>query len=509
MFRFIKNFWKDMFDLTKTWSIRKQMLVCYVIVMIIILILILIVVIVNIYLLRIQTVKEIDKTLNEQADQNMLQLVKETAVLMHSQITQVTAMFELIQYMIYAMNDPSTYSLSETVPYLAEDLPEKCWVYSSYNQRICETFSSYYNTTLTYNDSLLYQLSSLDNIWPSIWKLTNNIALRYFMYFPDFGIIKSFPGLEYPQHFNVSKLQWVVEYNKNDVGSYIATSSYQDYLGTNLTLISVAYPLYNDSQSNTPYGLIAADLPLFDPNFMLSNIYTDYLKTGFTCIVNKDGTILNSTNKCLGESLKNFRDIKGYVWDKVTNETDKTHFFIYDHKIYRVASYSLNIDITEVIRDNQSDWSYLVLLIVEESDIMKYRDESKDKLETASIMLIAITLTCSIITIAVVTVLIHFLAKSITAPLKGIIDFTNKINAKATEKDMVTKEELDNLQEGDDQVAELVRTYKELAGSLITKKEETAIKPFQIAQNRVFPRNELYQKNKIDWKRLIDSLPDN
>lgn len=508
MFEFIKNFWKEMFDLTKTWSIRKQMLVCYVIVMIIILILILIVVIVNIYLLRIQTVKEIDKTLNEQADQNMLQLVKETAVLMHSQITQVTAMFELIQYMIYAKNDPSTYSLAEMVSYLGEELPEKCWVYSDNGQRICETFSSYYNTSEDVNTTTLISLSSLDNIWPSIWKLTNNIALRYYMYLPEDKIIKNFPGIEYPEGFDVSNFNWIKDYMINRT-SYVSTSSYIDLLGTNLTLISVAYPLYNDTsdfKAGNSYGCIAADLPLVDSNYMLNSIFTGYLKTGFTCIVNKDGTILSSTT-CLGKT-KNLTEFNEDLWKKVTTQMNKSHFFIFDDKIYRVASYSLSIDINEVINNDLSDWAYLVLLIVEESDIMKYRDESKDKLETASIMLIAITLTCSIITIAVVTVLIHFLAKSITAPLKGIIDFTNKINAKATEKDMVTKEELDNLQEGDDQVAELVRTYKELAGSLITKKEERVIKPFQIAQNRVFPRNELYQKNKIDWKRLIDSLPD-
>lgn len=504
MFEFIKNFWREMFDLTKTWSIRKQMLVCYVIVMVIILILILIVVVVNIYLLRIQTVREIDKTLDEQADQNILQLVKETAVLMHSQITQVAAMFELIQYMIDAMNDPSTYSLAPMLSYKAEELPEKCWVYTQFNQRVCETFSSYYNSSEYYDDKILEQLSSLDNIWPSIWKLTNSLALRYYIYLPKANLTKNFPGLDIPNSVDINNLRWAIKCQNAEVSSF-GTVSYIDHLGTNISIITVVYPLtYNKNQ----VGCIAADLPLMESDFMLKDIYSvTYLKTGFTCIVHRSGILLDSPNS-FWEGSKNLTVINEDLWKKLTTEINKTHFFIYKYNIYRVASYTLNINITEVMSDDINDWMYAVLLIVEESDIMKYRDESKDKLQTSSIMLVAITLTCSIITIAVVTVLIHFLAKSITSPLKGIIDFTNKINAKATEKDMVTKEELDNLQEGDDQVAELVRTYKELAGSLITKKEERATRPFQIAQNRVFPRNELYQKNKIDWKRLIESLPD-
>ena len=504
MFEFIKNFWREMFDLTKTWSIRKQMLVCYLIVMVIILILILIVVVVNIYLLRIQTVREIDKTLDEQADQNILQLVKETAVLMHSQITQVTAMFELVQYLINAMNDTSTYSLAPMLSYQAQELPEKCWVYTEFNQRVCETFSSYYNVSEDFDPDPLEQLSSLDNIWPSIWKLTNSLALRYYIYLPSNKLIKNFPGLEIPSKVNVTNLLWATECQKNEASSF-GTISYIDQLGTNISIITVVYQLKNNS---APLGCIAADLPLMEPGFMLKDIYSvSYLKTGFTCIVHKTGIILDSPND-FWEGSKNLTVINEDLWKKLTTKINETHFFIYSSNIYRVASYTLNINITEVMTGDANDWMYMVLLIVEESDIMKYRDESKDKLQTSSIMLVAITLTCTIITIAVVTVLIHFLAKSITAPLKGIIDFTNKINAKATEKDMVTKEELDGLQEGDDQVAELVRTYKELAGSLINKKEVRASMPFQIAQNRVFPRNELYQKNKIDWKRLIESLPD-
>ena len=508
MFEFAKNFWKEMFNLTKTWSIRKQMLVCYLVVMIIILFLILIVVVVNIYILRMETVKEIDKTLDEQAEQNILQLVKETGILMHSQITQVGAMFELVQNMIYEMQSPDTYSLAEMLSYKAEDLPEKCWVYTSLSEKVCMTFSSYFTlTNKTFNQNVLDQTSSLDNIWPSIWKLTSNVALRYHMYLDDVGFVRNFPGTYSISETSYQKSNWLPTCTNKTSRSNIASTSINDPFGTHLKIINVGYPLFLNQ--NNKIGCIVADLPLNSSDYILNDIYSvKYLKTGFISIVHNNGTIMDNAKfwGVKGIDNPNIETVDKDLWKKLKEDYLKSHFFIHDYEIYRIAGYPLTVSISESSSKSHDNWDYMVLLIVEESDIMKYRNESKDKLENASIMLIIITLTCSVITIAVVTVLIHFLAKSITSPLKGIIEFTNKINAKATEKDMVTKEELDQLKEGDDQVAELVRTFKELAGSLIMKKEEKIPKPFQVSQNRVFPRNELYQKNKIDWKKLLESL---
>jgi hypothetical protein len=461
-----------------------------------------------------ETVKEIDKTLDEQADQNILQLVKETGILMHSQITQVGAMFELVQNMIFEMQNDETYSLAEMLSYKAEDLPEKCWVYTPLSEKVCMTFSSYFtltanntNNVKNFSKEVLDQTSSLDNIWPSIMKLTSNVALRYHMYLNGVGFVRNFPGTYNIDETSYNGLEWLSKCKDINSNENIASTSMDDPFGTKLKIISVGYPL--NLTETKKIGCIVADLPLNHSDYILNDIYSvKYLKTGFVSIVHHDGTIMDN-KKFWGVSSKKhpkIYDVDKDLWKKLKNDFSKSHYFIHDYEIYRIAGYPLTVNILESTSKSHDNWDYMVLLIVEESDIMKYRNQSKDKLETASIMLILITLTCSVITIAVVTVLIHFLAKSITSPLKGIIEFTNKINAKATEKDMVTKEELDQLKEGDDQVAELVRTFKELAGSLIMKKEEKIPKPFQVSQNRVFPRNELYQKNKIDWKKLLESL---
>ncbi|OMJ82681.1 hypothetical protein SteCoe_16551 [Stentor coeruleus] len=511
MFEFIKNFWREIFALTKTWSIRKQMLFCYVVAMTLILILLLIVVVINLFYIRYETVSEIDNTLNQQAKQNMLQLVKETAVLMGSQINQVTVMFEFIQNMIFAMSEPETYSLMPLLSYRPNELPEKCWVYDGNNQKVCLTFSSYINyTKINASSTLLQNLSTLDNVWYSVYKLTSNIALRYYMYFYDEKIFKNFPGMVVQQNFTVENLPWYDYVNKNQTYPFTSNQYTDKYIGnTSYPIITVVYPL--NSTVNTTFGFIAADLPLNISAFMLKEIYSvNYLKTGFTTIAYHNSSLIDPVNKFWnGETSPNFTDIDKYVWNQLVSESQKneTYFFIYKGDIYRVAGYPLGISLNETVEENNSNWWYMILLIAQESDVMKYREESKEKINTMTGLLIAITITCSIITVAVVTALIHFLSRSITAPLKGIKEFTDKINSKATEKDMVTKEELDELKEGDDQVADLVKTYKQLAGSLITRREEHLPKPLQTSQNRIFPRNELYQKNKLKWKKLIDKIP--
>jgi hypothetical protein len=474
-------------------------------------------VVINLFYIRYETVSEIDNTLNQQANQNMLQLVKETAVLMGSQINQVTVMFEFIQNMIYAMSDNQTYSLMPLLSYKPNELPEKCWVYDANNQKVCLTFSSYIDFNQTdSNSQLLLNMSTLDNVWYSVYKLTSNIALRYYMYFYNEKIFKNFPGMVVNKDFtSIDKLKWFPEVYKNQWSNFTSNVYTDNIIGnTSYPIITVVYPLNNSN--NETIGFIAADLPLNISNFMLKEIYSvNYLKTGFTTIAYRDGSLIDPVNKFWkGEADPNFSKIDEYVWEQLKNQSLKnqsekndTYFFIFNEDIYRVAGYPLGISLSEAVEEKNLDWWYMILLIAQESDVMKYREESKEKINTMATLLIAITITCSVITVAVVTALIHFLARSITAPLKGIKEFTDKINSKATEKDMVTKEELDELKEGDDQVADLVKTYKQLAGSLITRREEHLPKPLQTSQNRIFPRNELYQKNKLKWKKLIDKIP--
>lgn len=503
MLKFIKNFWKEIFSLTKTWSIRKQMLSCYLISMMLIIILIFILVLLNIYILKYQTVDQIDTTLDDQANQNIHSLIRQTSVYMHSKVTEVTSMFGLIQEMLLNVYETEKFSLNYLASYTSSEIPEEYWV-DEMGQRICTNYSSYKAFNENPDQTFLDKISVLDNIWPSIFKLTTDVVLRYYLYFPNQGILKNFPGIELPGSYMPSETEWYrcFEDNNRTMG---ATTEYKDELGTGLNIVTLSYPLYD--LNNTYIGLVAADLVLDYGSYLFSQVLElSYLKTGFTSLIYKNGSIINTTNP-FWNPYKTIQEINEILWQNISTDFNNTHFFIFKGDIYRACSFPVSMNFSLDLNGAIENWYYLLILVVKESDIMEYRDNSKNDIENIGILLLIITSVCSAVTIAVVTVLIYYLAKSITDPLKGVIEFSNKINSKATEKDMITLEELNSLKEGEDQVAELVRTYKELAGSLVTKKDDKIPKPLQISQNRVFPRNELYLKNKLEWKSLIDSLP--
>lgn len=148
-------------------------------------------------------------------------------------------------------------------------------------------------------------------------------------------------------------------------------------------------------------------------------------------IVCKNGDVLRTENNDWW-GMENISDLK--IWKDVKNTPTGMHTMDWNDTDYRVAS----TPICTSLSDCGDNWWYVVMLIVEEHEIMKYKRESEDKIEDAGLLLVLITICSSTVTVIVIVVLIHFLAKSITEPLQGIIDFTNKINANATERDMVT-----------------------------------------------------------------------
>ena len=343
MFGFIKNFWKEVFALTKTWSIRKQMLVCYIIAMIIILILILLVVVMNIYILRYETVQEMDKTLNEQANKNMYSIVQETAIFMHSKIARVEGMFGLLQQMLLGMYDENTFSLDYLVSYSGSEIPKNCWENDQAGQKVCMNHSSYLNFTEKYDTEFLRKISRFDNVWPSVLQLTDTIVLRYFMYFPQIGILKNFPGIKLPSDYDPKKTQWYQDFVSNKEKS-TGTSKYKDQLGSDFDIITLVYPLV-DNNTNT-IGMICADLPILQDSYLFSEIYkVQYLNTGKISIAYKNGTILDNFQESFWKNTTSLTNASNQLWSNITKDYQNTQFFIFNQNIYRLSSYPVAVEI--------------------------------------------------------------------------------------------------------------------------------------------------------------------
>ena len=121
------------------------------------------------------------------------------------------------------------------------------------------------------------------------------------------------------------------------------------------------------------------------------------------------------------------------------------------------------------------------------------------------ILLLGFTAASAVLTIIIITIFIILLARRITEPLIGLCQFANKINANATEKNLVSKEDLDALVDGEDQIAELVIAFKNLVKGLNAKRSERLTTSMTTAKRVVSPTNDLYGK-EAPWKDLIDKL---
>jgi uncharacterized membrane protein len=518
----LKNCFNEALALTKTWSIRKQMMVCYIMAMVVILFLILFLVFFNLYLLRQETISKVEKTLDEQASDNMKALIKECGSYVFSHTFEVMVLFDMLKEMLIDMYDEDTFALSYLNTYTYEEVNtkyhDKCYkneaLYGKDNY-YCTAASCIFPNDFPIEQDLVRKVSRFDNFWPTILDLTNSLTFRFMVYFNSTNIeeefMKVYPAISIPENYSIRDQKWYKEYQdwlKEEHGSQIYSSNmYYDQLGNEINqIVTLASNMVNDK--NEMIGVISADIMVDE---ILEGIQRlKYLESGYSAMVTRDGYILKTEkHNYFWKDLTTLEEVEDQTFVsklKNMNNSNETMFYLLeDNVLYRVAAQMIGPVIIDA--DSTDDFWYTVLLIVEESEIMKYKHESEDKIQEAGIYLILITLSASLVTIIVIVILIHYLAKSITEPLQGIIDFTNKINANATEKDMVTIEELEKLKDGEDQVAHLVQAFKSLASGLINRREDRMPRALQTTQTKVYPPNELYKSNKITWRELIERIP--
>ena len=130
---------------------------------------------------------------------------------------------------------------------------------------------------------------------------------------------------------------------------------------------------------------------------------------------------------------------------------------------------------------------------------MKYKNESQKNLEELSLVLLGLTSGIAVIIIIISSIIIELTGRSISRPLEGIKRLTDRIYA--GEKNI--EKELDALDEGNEQVSELVKAFKSLVISISNKRH--AENPNK-GKKKIFPPNELYQTNRITWKDSLKNL---
>ncbi|CAG9316656.1 unnamed protein product [Blepharisma stoltei] len=504
MCNMIKNFWAELISIAKSWPIRRQMLFCYIFSIAVILAMIITLVLLNTLLLLNQTVLQIDETRNTQSSSDLISLIYTGGAALAAEMSTTEIFLRMMNNMLIFSYHESTFALEDLKSLQFQEIPESSLqVYEDVygNRNVSFEYSAYFPLG-TVDQKMLNRSSTLSYLWSNIRYLANQTTIRYLMYFEDANFIIVYPGSELPEDYDPKNEVWYQSYAENDYND-VRTTAYNDTLGNGQSIASLVYSLVDNDGKKI--GTMSVDIAILA---MFKKLDLQYLGHGDVSIIYWNGDIFRSGEYGFWKySYKSMDDIAYQnFWSDIQKNASGVNYLIENDNIYRVASTSLETTID--ISDEESategrTWYYIIMLLVNEADIMIYKEDAKSKIKEQGSLFIGITLCCSLVTTILIIYLIHHQSRTITEPLQGIIDFTYKLNT-AKKIDM---DELNQLKEGDYQVERLVQAYKCLASNLINKKDEYET-PVVNAQ-RAYPPNELHRPGRILWKDYIEKIPNN
>lgn len=500
MCKVFKIFLIDIIMRVQSWSIKKQMMLCYLLGIFIIVTMVIGVVVLNTFLLQQQTVDKVEETRNSQADQDLHDLALTGSQVLYSRIYGGTLSLEFIQNMLIDMFHEITFPLNYTDLYEFKDLG---------TDEITVQVENYGNTSISFASPTIYKLKVLDDdasllsnkisrfsfVLPTLLKLFENNALRYTLYFEEAGFVYFYPGINVTD-YDPSSTIWYKSFKETLDVTY--TQSYSDILGnTENDIVSVVVPLYDSETRNNIIGALCGDWLVESLYYILANL--KYLGKGNRYIVYKDGSLVDpQRNPWINPKYTNLTSISDTdFWAEIVKNPNKINYLIESDDIWRVATSAVTQN-----PDTDKEWEYILMILVKESDVMLYKESAKNKIKDEGVKFIIITIVCSVIASSVIICFIHFQSKSISKPIQGIIDFTYKLNTEGNNSEVLR--EIDDLDEGTDQIERLVLAYKSLAKSLINRKNSLSVNVED--KSRLFPPNELRRIDRSLFDQNLDYI---
>lgn len=496
MCKFFKSILSEVIVRVKKWSIRKQMMLCYILGISIIVSLVIGVIILNTFLLQQQTVDKVESTRDSQANEDIEDLAKTGSQVVYSRMYEGLLSLSMLQEMLIGMFREGTFALDYTNLYEYSQLntsemyrdPER---YGDQLVSITTPTILYMNAPDNEGQILAQKISRFSYVLPHLLEIYKYAAIRYTMYFDVSGFVYFFPGINLTS-FKPEDYMWYNEFMVAE--KTITTPSYNDIMGNSSNeILSIVLPLYSNTEKTERIGILCGDWLIKSLYSLLQEL--KYLDQGYQYLVYKDGTIIDSLNNpWINKDIKNLNNLTyNEFWNDVLRKPLGIHYLIEEKDIWRVGS-------APVVQDPTSndDWTFILLILVRESDVMSYKEEAKNLIKNEGIKFILITMICSLLASIVVICFIHCQAMNISKPIQGIIDFTIKLNSEENPEEVL--KELNNLPEGTDQTARLVHAYKQLARGLIEKKDSEGKKHDAV---RVYPPNEL---RRIDKSELMKDL---
>ena len=475
-------------DRAKTWSIRTQLLTFCVASLAVILVLLDCLAVFNLAYLKMRSIDDVRSKARSIESSDMLTY--------SALIGRVLSIYlESGLMLLGAVQSALTNSLANSITALAplpsfyySELPQSCMTDSGGPYPVCIENSSYLPLGVV-NSTLLGYTAQLDYILPQLGSISNSGSQLYrlMMYYKQFNFVRVFPGTSLPYDYDPETTEWYQALVENDFQP-IATRNYTDSLGAGNSIISLVSPMF--SPSGVVIGAFSLDIPLTD--LFSSIVNATYRNASSILLVYRDGwTLPNPYFQALNNSVH--LNISKIVSDPASVSE------------IEIGGKSLTAAAT-VLPFNSSSWWYAVLLVMPEDWYETYSDSEAEDIEHAGVWLITTTVICSVTVLVAVSLCICVYSDRLTAPLTGVVRFAKRLPGAATSRKLDLSH-LEGLEEGENNVKELVQSFKKLVRRLVENPCSGPSKAtrFSLSQ-RQFPKNELHGSDRISWRSALRQL---
>jgi len=477
----------------RKWSIRAQMLCFFSLALSVSLALIYALTLFNFFYLKAQTLRELDEATAMQAKADLQHLVAEGAASLSSDFGTVLSMFAMLEGILATQEAAQGPELLPSYKY--EELPKDCLqsVQGYGAERVCFEHSSMTQVGAV-SEEMVQLTSRLDYVLPNIVAVNAQLVTRILLYFPSQSgaLLRVFPGSKLPADYNVTEQVWYQDLQASGE-NLTGSTPYLDPFGSGNTLVSHARKLRNAQGQVIGVGI--ADTPVTALSRAQLNFTSFASAQAFAAA--RDGTVVQ---------------LEGYPPLGFTNlsETDPT--FWSSVLLQPAGFYSLSAEETLEVAcsplgelNNPENWWYVLMVSVRETELNRYSVPAKEDFERSMLWLLLATSGCALLTAVAVLLCVLAVERQVTRPLKGIVDFTNKVNATAASENAALAQELEDLEEGRSQVASLVGIYKSLMRSLLTTtREHTALRR-PASDYSAYPLNQLY-RGGASWRAQLSKL---
>jgi nitrogen fixation/metabolism regulation signal transduction histidine kinase len=346
---------------------------------------------------------------------------------------------------------------------------------------------SYNNKSHKVTDDLGY----LAYILPDIFTLLCPYIHRIIIFVSSENSTILFPGQRLPYGYDTEQSFWFKSLLNNLQEPFVFNPSYNDSLN-NQKVVSISQTIDMNS------SIIGLNVEIQEHvlySLFSTNAYI--LESEEKVLTTSDGRILyNKNSSFINQTIyKTMKDFNSDIWKDANNSKVNESLFILheNHVFYRVT-------IQKIPAGSKEPWLYLFLFLKEKT-LMKYKNETQDTLNSFSYLLLGLTCIIGVIIIIVSAIIVNLTGSSVSKPLIGIKTLTDRINV----GEVKIEEELEKLEEGTEQVAELVRAFKSLA-TTISSRRHTDV---NIKGKEIFPPNELFQTGRVTWKAFLSQIPNN